>query len=152
MVGGTWEFPLAQVNVVNNASTISAGSISDTRVLSRWALSTLDAAMATDVEIAAAVATEATNRTNADTTLQTNITNETNARATGDTTLQTNINNEAGTRAAVDNSLSTQITNVNQGRADGDTAEANARVAADNTLSARISALESGLRIREQHG
>lgn len=42
VVGGTWEFPLAQITIVNNASSIAAGSILDTRVLSRWPVTALD--------------------------------------------------------------------------------------------------------------
>lgn len=66
----------------------------------------------------AVVATEASSRSSADTTLQSNINTEASTRASADTTLQNNINAEAAARAAAD------------------TAETNARVAADNSLSA----------------
>lgn len=49
-----------------------------------------------------ALSQEITNRTNADSTLQTNINNEASARASADTTLQTNINNEATARISGD--------------------------------------------------
>ncbi len=116
VVGGTWEFPLAQVMVVNNASTITAGNIGDYRVLSRWPLSSIDGAMATDAELAAeasarssADSAEVTARTNADAALNTAINNESASRANTDNTLNAAINAEATTRSNEDIALSNRI-------------------------------------------
>ena len=87
---------------------------------------------------ATAVVTEATNRANADTTLQANIdaeaaarataiTSEATTRSTADSTLQANINAEATARETADNTLQSNIT-----------AEATARTSADTTLQANI--------------
>lgn len=171
--GGTWEFPLAQITVPNNASSIVAGNIADSRVLSRWALVALDPAMATDAEITAAVSAETTARTNADTTLQTNITSEATTRASADTTLTTNLNaeitnrgtavsgeatartnadttlqnnitSEASTRGTADTNLNTAISTETTNRTNADTTLTNANTA----LSTRVTTLEGALRVR----
>lgn len=150
VAGGTWEFPLYNVTIVNGAGTITSGNLADVRVYSRWPVTALSDSLASDTELAAEatartnadntlqtnINNEATTRGNADTTLQTNITNETNARVSADTTLQTNINNEATTRAAAD-------TNEATIRANNDNAEAAARANADNALDARLDVLEA---------
>lgn len=56
VVGGTWDFPLSDISVANGAATILAGNVTDRRSYSFWSANTLDAAMATDAEVAAAVA------------------------------------------------------------------------------------------------
>ena len=75
------------------------------------------------------LAQEITDRTNADTALQTNINNETAAREAADTVLQDNIDAEASTRAAADTALQTNINN-----------ETAAREAADTVLQGLIDA------------
>ena len=71
--------------------------------------------------------TEATERANVDSTLQTNIDNEVTNRKAADSTLQTNIDNEATNRKAADSTLQTNIDN-----------EATNRKAADTTLQSNI--------------
>jgi len=56
-----------------------------------------------------ALNTEITNRTAADTTLQTNINNETTARTAADGVLQTNINNETSARVAADTAIRSDL-------------------------------------------
>lgn len=43
VAGGTWEFPIAQITVVNGASSIVSGNIADGRVFSRWSRDALGA-------------------------------------------------------------------------------------------------------------
>lgn len=43
VVGGTWDYPIADISVANGAGTILAGNITDRRVMSLWPVSTLDA-------------------------------------------------------------------------------------------------------------
>lgn len=78
------------------------------------------------------LAQETTNRTNADTTLQSNIVSEAAFRAAADTTLQTNINNEASTRSSADTVLQSNIT-----------AEESTRITADITLQTEINSINS---------
>jgi hypothetical protein len=70
---------------------------------------------------------EVTARTNADTTLQTNIDAEATARANADTTLQANIDAEATSRANADTTLQANID-----------AEVTARTNADATIQAEV--------------
>jgi hypothetical protein len=142
VAGGTWEFPLYTVNVANAAASIISANLTDQRAYSRWSYMALDTAMATDTEVSAAVAAEATLRTNADTS-------ENTARAAADTLLQTNINTEQTARANADTGLQNNLNTENSGRASADAAlqtninpEASTRYSSDNALSSRISTLE----------
>lgn len=83
--------------------------------------STADSTLQTNIN------NEATTRATNDNTLQTNITNEASARSSADTTLQNNIDAEASTRATNDTTLQNNITN-----------EASARASQDTSLSNRI--------------
>ena len=99
-----------------------------------------------------AVSDEATARTNADTTLQTNIDNEAAARGSADDTLQDNIDAEETNRANADTALGTRIDGVvsdlgteKKNREDADTAlgtrigtEETNRANADTALGTRI--------------
>ena len=100
----------------------------------------------------AAIASEASSRESADTTLQSNITAEETARIAADSTLQSNINSEASTRASADTTLQSnidaeeaaRIAAVNQeasDRAAADTAESSARAAAVSNLQSQIDVL-----------
>jgi hypothetical protein len=84
VAGGTWEFPLYAINVANAAVSIISANLVDQRAYSRWSYMALDTVMATDTEVTAAVAAEATLRTNADTS-------ENTARAAADNALSSRI-------------------------------------------------------------
>lgn len=71
---------------------------------------------------AKALSDEITARTNADTTLQNNITSEAAARAAADTALQSNIDSEASTRLAADNALQEALDAEETARIAGDAA------------------------------
>jgi hypothetical protein len=93
---------------------------------------------------------EITNRTNAESALQTNINNEVSERSEADTTLQTNIDNEATTRANKDTELSGAITAEETARTNADEtlqsnidAEENARIAKDTDLQNQIDTIEA---------
>jgi hypothetical protein len=80
----------------------------------------------------AALAAEITNRTNADSTLQSNINSEASTRASAITTVTGLVTSEASTRAAADSTLQSNID-----------AEASTRSSADSALSGRVTSLES---------
>ena len=65
-------------------------------------------------KITDAIDQEISDRTSADTTLQTAITNEATARTNADTTLQGNITAEATARAAADNAINGEITQLKE--------------------------------------
>lgn len=65
-------------------------------------------------KITDAIDQEISDRTSADTTLQTAITNEATARTNADTTLQGNITAEATARAAADTEINTQVTQLKE--------------------------------------
>jgi hypothetical protein len=97
-----------------------------------------------------AIASEASARASADTTLQSNIDAEASARASADTTLQNNINSEASTRASADATLQNNINSEASTRASADTtlqsnidAEASTRASADTTLQSNIDAVST---------
>ena len=83
---------------------------------------------ATKTYIDAAIADEATARTDTDTTLAAAIASEATARASADTVLATSIASEAATRTSADTALATSIAS-----------EATARASADAALAASIS-------------
>ena len=121
----------------------------------------------------AALASEVTNRTSADTALggridtvesaatalatrvtaaEADINTEESARAAADTTLQSNITSEASSRASADTTLQSNITSEASTRASADTslqtnitAEATARASADDALDARLDSLEASI-------
>ena len=121
----------------------------------------------------AALASEVTNRTSADTALggridtvesaatalatrvtaaEADINTEESARAAADTTLQSNITAEATTRSSADTTLQSNITAEATTRASADTslqtnitAEATARASADDALDARLDSLEASI-------
>jgi hypothetical protein len=80
----------------------------------------------------AALAAEVTNRTNADSTLQSNINTEASTRASAITTVTGLVTSEASTRAAADSTLQSNIN-----------AEASTRSSADSALSSRVTSLET---------
>ena len=73
-------------------------------------------------KITDAIDQEISDRTSADTTLQTAIDNEATARANADTTLQGNITAEATTRAAADNAINGEISQLKEDLLDTNTA------------------------------
>jgi len=100
---------------------------------------------ATTDQIKLDLATETTNRTSADTTLQANIDAEALARTNADTTLQSNIDAEAATRLANDNTLQSNLDAEALARTNSDSllqgnidSEASTRLANDTTLQTYI--------------
>jgi hypothetical protein len=114
-----------------------------------------------------AIASEASTRASADTTLQSNITSEASTRASADTTLQSNIDAEETARQSADSTLQTNITDEATARASADTTlqgnidaeetariaavsgEATARASADTTLQSNIDSEASTARAAE---
>lgn len=96
-------------------------------------------------KITDAIDQEISDRTSADTALQTAITNETTARANADTTLQGNITAEATARAEADTAINGEITQLKEdltaeetARENAVSAEATAREAADDAIYATL--------------
>lgn len=98
----------------------------------------------------ARITQEVSDRTSADTTLQSNIDSEASTRASAVTTLQSNIDSEASTRASADTTLQSNIDSEASTRASADTTlqtnidtEASSRASADTTLQSNIDALSA---------
>lgn len=97
-------------------STTLVGA-SNTNFPSTTAIKTYADAISTAAS--SALATEITNRQNADTTLQTNINTEASTRSGADTTLQSNIDIETAARIAADSVLQGSITTLQSTRVTG---------------------------------
>jgi len=92
---------------------------------------------------------EASSRASADSTLQSNIDAEETARQAADSTLQTNINDEASSRASADTTLQSNIDAEETARIAAVSGEATARASADTTLQSNIDAEASTARAAE---
>jgi len=95
VAGGNWQFLIADITVVNAASSITGGNISDQRVYSRWPYPALPQDISTDAETTAAVAGEATARAAAVTAEATARTNADNTEATNRANADTALGNRA---------------------------------------------------------
>ena len=92
---------------------------------------------------------EASSRASADSTLQSNIDAEETARQSADSTLQTNINDEASSRASADTTLQSNIDAEETARIAAVSGEATARSSADTTLQSNIDSEASTARAAE---
>jgi hypothetical protein len=102
---------VASVNTITPVAgdvTLASADIDSARTATNYTATSADV----DGHLAgidSALLTESTARSDADTTLQSNIDAEATTRANADTTLQTNINNEATTRANADTALQGEL-------------------------------------------
>lgn len=95
---------------------------------------TADQSLASDIaDNTTAISTEATTRSDADDALDDKIDTEISDRTAADTTLQSNITAEATARASADDALDDKID-----------AEISNRISADDALDVRVTALENG--------
>jgi hypothetical protein len=119
-----------------NADAIAA---EETRATNAEAVLTSN--LATEIsDRQAAVTAEASARSSADTTLQSNIDAEAASRASADTTLQGNIDTEEARAVAAEGVLTTNLAQEVSDREAAMTAEASARSSADTTLQSNIDA------------
>jgi hypothetical protein len=102
-----------------------------------------------DTTLQSNIDSEASSRASADTTLQSNIDAEETARQSADSTLQTNINDEASSRASADTTLQSNIDAEETARIAAVSGEATARASADTTLQSNIDAEASTARAAE---
>ncbi len=102
-----------------------------------------------DTTLQSNIDSEASSRASADTTLQSNIDAEETARQSADSTLQTNINDEASSRASADTTLQSNIDAEETARIAAVSGEATARASADTTLQSNIDSEASTARAAE---
>ena len=102
-----------------------------------------------DTTLQSNIDSEASSRASADSTLQSNIDAEETARQSADSTLQTNINDEASSRASADTTLQSNIDAEETARIAAVSGEATARSSADTTLQSNIDAEASTARAAE---
>ena len=102
-----------------------------------------------DTTLQSNIDSEASSRASADSTLQSNIDAEETARQSADSTLQTNINDEASSRASADTTLQSNIDAEETARIAAVSGEATARASADTTLQSNIDSEASTARAAE---
>lgn len=122
----------------------NAASIAAEQARALAAETTLTTNLATEVsDREAAITAEASSRSSADNTLQSNIDAEASSRASADTTLQSNIDDEETRATAAEGVLTANLATEVADREGAVTAEASARSSADTTLQSNIDSEEA---------